>query len=59
MVPTSSQVEALARYGVSREVPCSALKCETILDTLDVTPKVPGDIGLTLGEHRGSQHQFI
>ena len=27
--------------GVSREVPCSVLKCETVLDTLDATPKVP------------------
>ena len=27
--------------GVSREVPCSALKGETVLDTLDVTAKVP------------------
>ena len=26
MVPTSWQDEALARHGVSREVPCSALK---------------------------------
>ena len=29
VVPTSSQDEALAHYGVSREVPCSALKGET------------------------------
>ena len=28
VVPTSSQDEALARYSVSREVPCSVLKCE-------------------------------
>ena len=27
--------------GVSREVPCSALKGETVLDTLDETAKVP------------------
>ena len=26
--------------GVSREVPCSVLKCETVLDTLDETAKV-------------------
>ena len=31
--------EALARDGVSREVPCSALKCETVPDTLRTTPK--------------------
>ena len=36
VVPTSSQDEALAHYGVSREVHCSALKCETVPDTLRV-----------------------
>ena len=30
---------ALARDGVSREVPCSALKGETVLDSLPATPK--------------------
>ena len=30
VVPTSSQDEALARDGVSREVPCSALKGERV-----------------------------
>ena len=39
MVPNSSQDEALARDGVSREVPCSALKGETVPDSLHVTPK--------------------
>ena len=39
VVSTSSQDEALAHYGVSREVPCSALKCETVPDTLRTTPK--------------------
>ena len=34
MVPTSWQDEALARDGVSREVPCSALKGETVPDSL-------------------------
>ena len=34
VVPTSSQDEALAHYSVSREVPCSALKGETVPDTL-------------------------
>ena len=29
VVPTSWQDESLARHGVSREVPCSALKGET------------------------------
>ena len=33
VVPTSWQDEALARDGVSREVPCSALKGETVPDT--------------------------
>ena len=47
VVPTSSQDEALARYSVSREVPCSVLKCETVLCTLDATPNVPGHAGLT------------
>ena len=39
MVPTSWQDEALARDGVSREVPCSALKGETVPDSLPATPK--------------------
>ena len=30
VVPTAWQDEALARDGVSREVPCSALKGETV-----------------------------
>ena len=34
MVPTSWQDEALARDGVSREVPCSVLKGETVPDSL-------------------------
>ena len=55
VVPTSSQDEALARYSVSREVPCSVLKCETVLCTLDATPNVPGHAGLTRQEHRGSR----
>ena len=33
--------EALARDGVSREVPCSALKGETVPDSLPATPKSP------------------
>ena len=41
VVPTSSQDEALARYSVSREVPCSVLKWETVLGSLDATSKVP------------------
>ena len=39
MVPTSWQDEALARHGVSREEPCSALKCETGPDSVHATPK--------------------
>ena len=41
MGPTSWQDEALAREGVSREVPCSALKGETFPDSLPATPKSP------------------
>ena len=41
VVPTSWQDEALARDGVSREVPCSALKGETVPDSLPATPKSP------------------
>ena len=36
VVPTAWQDEALARDGVSREVPCSALKGETVPDSLPV-----------------------
>ena len=35
------QDEALARDGVSREVPCSAMKGETVPDILPATPKSP------------------
>ena len=31
--------------GVSREVPCSVLKWETVLGSLDATPKVPWNAG--------------
>ena len=41
VVPTAWHDEALARYGVSREVPCSALKGETVPDSLLATPKSP------------------
>ena len=41
MVPPSSKDEAPVSYSVSREVPCSVLKCETVLGTLDATPKSP------------------
>ena len=34
VVPTAWQDEALARDGVSGEVPCSALKGETVPDSL-------------------------
>ena len=37
----SWQDEALARYSVSREVPCSLLMWEAVLGSLDATPKVP------------------
>ena len=39
--PTSWQDEALARDGVSGELPCSALKGETVPDSLPATPKSP------------------
>ena len=35
------EAKALARDGVSREVPCSALKGETVPDSLPATPKSP------------------
>ena len=41
VVPTSWQDEALARDGVSREVPCSALKGEMVPDSL----AAPGEAG--------------
>ena len=34
-------LSALARYSVPREVTCSVLKWETVLGSLDATPKVP------------------
>ena len=49
MIHSSSQDEALARYSVSSEVPRSVLKCEMLLFTLDVTPKVPRHTVLTEG----------
>ena len=58
VVPTSWHDEALAPYSVSREVPRSVLKCETVLGTFDATPKVPQHTGLTGGEHRGSLHHL-
>ena len=59
VVPTSWQDEALARHGVSREVPCSALKGETVPDSLPATPKSPRHAGFPRGEHRGSRHRFL
>ena len=38
------------RYSISREVPRSILKCETVLGTLDATPKVPLYTDLTRGD---------
>ena len=35
------EVQALARDGVSREVPCSARKGETVPDSLPATPRSP------------------
>ena len=56
VVHTSSQDETLSGYSVSREVPRSVFKVETVLGTLDVTQKVPRHTGLTREEHRGSRH---
>ena len=53
MVPTSWQDEALDRDGVSREVPCSALKGETVPDSLPATPKVPDTPGSPEGNTEG------
>ena len=39
--------------GVSREVPCSVLKCETVLDTLDETAKVRRHSGCLEGNTEG------
>ena len=58
MVPPSSKYEGPVSYSVSREVPCSVLKCETVLGTLDATPKFPHHPGLTEGEH-GTQSVFL
>ena len=40
VVPTAWQDEALARDGVSREVPCSALKGETVPEDPTWIPSV-------------------
>ena len=39
-IPLSLQDEALSLYSVSREVPRSIWKVETLLDTLDATQNV-------------------
>ena len=47
VVPTSSQDEALARYSVSREVPCSVLKWKWYLAPLMRPlkfPETPGSL---------------
>ena len=49
VVPTAWQDEALARDGVSREVPCSALKGETV-----PLSKGDSDLGFALQTHPGS-----
>ena len=46
---------ALARHGVSREVPCSALKGETVPDSLPATPKSPPTHRLRLLVGRGAE----
>ena len=47
--PPSALDEALAHYCVSREVPGSVLKCETVLGTLDATRKVTRLTSFTQG----------
>ena len=39
----STRDEALFQSSVSRETPCSLLKCERVLDTLDATQEGPRD----------------
>ena len=46
----------LARDGVSREVPCSALKGETVPDSLPATPKCPPTRRVPW---RGHKDQFL
>ena len=53
MVPTSWQDEALARDGVSREVPSSALKGETVPDSLPATLKFTDTPGSFEGNTEG------
>ena len=50
MVPTSSQDEALSHDGVSREVPCSALKGKTVPDSLH-----PSSLGVGTRVGQGSE----
>ena len=53
-VPTAWQDEVLARDGVSREVPRSALKGETVPDSLPATPqKAPDTPGSPEGNTEG------
>ena len=53
MGPNSWQDETLARDGVSREVPCSALKGETFADCLPATPKFTDTQGSLEGNTEG------
>ena len=53
MGPNSWQDEALARDGVSREVPSSALKGETVPDSLPATPKFTDTPGSLEGNTEG------
>ena len=59
VVPTSWQDEALARDGVLREVPCSALKGETFPDSLPATPKSSPIRRVPSRGTPRSQHHFI
>ena len=54
---TAWQDEALARDGVSREVPCSALKGETVPDSLPALERHPQLSLATRGEDWASQGQ--
>ena len=58
-VPLSSRDEPLSHYSVLREIPCSLLKFEKVLDTLDATQKVSRHTSLIQEEHRVSQQNLL
>ena len=50
--PPLGKMRPLARDGVSREVPCSALKGETVPDSLPATPKSQDSIQQITGHSK-------